>query len=43
MAGPRPHSECVDGASVVHVVVGRPGGKQERDEVSICSWLTINL
>lgn len=41
MAGPRPHSECVDGASVLRVVVGRPGRKQERDEVSICSWLTI--
>lgn len=28
MAGPRPHSECVDGASVVHVVVGRPAGSR---------------
>lgn len=26
MAGPRPHSECVDGASVLRVVVGRPAG-----------------
>ena len=30
MTGPRPHSECVDGASVVRVVVGRPGGEQEK-------------
>lgn len=38
MVGPRPHGECVDGASVVGVAVGRPGGEQERDEVNI--WLT---
>lgn len=31
MAGPRPHGECVDGASIVGGAVGRPGmGEQER-------------
>ena len=38
MPGPGPHGECVDGASIVGVAVGRPGGEQERDEVNI--WLT---
>lgn len=40
MAGPRPHGECVDGASIVGVAVGRPGGEQKTCEVIICSWLT---
>lgn len=40
MAGPRPHGECVDGASIVGAAVGRPGGKQKTGEVIICSWLT---
>lgn len=41
MAGPRPHGECIDGASIVGGSVGRPGeGEQERGEVNICSWLT---
>lgn len=40
MAGPRPHGECVDGASIVGAAVGRPGGKQKAGEVIICSWLT---
>lgn len=37
MAGPRPHGECVDGASIVGAAVGRPGGKQKTGEVIICS------
>lgn len=40
MAGPRPHSERVDGASIVGGIVGRPGNRKERREVNICSWLT---
>lgn len=40
MASPRPHGECVDGASIVGVAVGRPGGEQKTGEVIICSSLT---
>lgn len=43
MAGPRPHSERVDGASIVGGIVGRPGNRKERREVNICSWLTSKL
>lgn len=39
MAGPRPHGERVDGASIVGGAAGRPGGQQKRNEVSLCSWL----
>lgn len=40
LAGSGPHGECVDGASIVGVAVGSPGGEQERDGVIICIWLT---
>lgn len=39
MAGPRPHGERVDGASIVGGAAGRPGGEQKRNEVSLGSWL----